>query len=485
MFKRRSFPDNKCLSGADMTIIKNRRFLSAISLAVCCTGTAYSSALHANTPVVTTVLDEAPPPWDGQIRPSSATVNSGAGRTASGTGVAEWYQQRMSGRSTPGADVPSLQAAANAGDVEALYRLGLLYQSGQGVSADYGKAQQFLERAAKSGHAYAQYALALLYRQSGSAPQIQQSIQWQQKAAQQGHVEAQYGLGMLYANGQHVAKDLHVARHWLQQASQRNHTMAGLALQDLAVAPRPVARPAQQVKRAPPLPVQQVQRPAVRPAQPMQQAQRPALQVRPPQPAQDSSAYAQYAEAPKATPQPVSALTPAPVVAQQPIKRPPPRPAKPMQQVSTVEMQQSQVRLEGKSSDEIRRAAESGDAAAQMMYGAMFEDGAAGVKRNLAQALSWYLKAARQGYPKAQHNLALLYEDGKGVKQDYRQAASWYEKAAAAGFSEAQNNLAVLYILGNGVDADRSRAERLLRQSVAQGNVNAKRNLDMLVNGEG
>ncbi|CAA6816874.1 MAG: Unknown protein [uncultured Thiotrichaceae bacterium] len=479
-----AFPDNKCLSGADMTIIKNRRFLSAISFAVCCAGTAYSSASYANTPVVTTVLDEAPPPWDGQIRPSSAAVNRGAGRTASGVGVAEWYQQRMSGRSTSGADVQSLQAAANAGDVEALYRLGLLYQSGQGVPADYGKAQQFLERAARSGHAYAQYALALLYRQSGAAPQIQQSIQWQQKAAQQGHVEAQYGLGMLYANGQHVAKDLHVARHWLQQASQRNHTMAGFALQDLAVAPRPVAKPVQQVKRAPVRrPVQQVQRPLVRPAKSaIPQVQRPAPQVQP----RGASAYAQYAESPVTTTQPVPALTPAPVVAQQPVKRPPPRPvAKPMQQVSTVEMQQSQVRLEGKSSAAIRRAAQGGDAAAQMMYGAMFEDGAAGVKQDSAQALSWYLKAARQGYPKAQHNLALLYEDGKGVKQDYRQAATWYEKAAAAGFSEAQNNLAVLYILGNGVDADRDRAEQLLRQSVAQGNVNAKRNLDMLVNGEG
>lgn len=412
----RFFPDNKCFSGADMTtIIRNRRCLSALSLAVCCVGITCSSASFANTPVVTTVLDEAPPPWDGQIRPSStATQQRGA---TNGSGVAEWYQQRMNRRGVSATEIRSLQAAATGGDTEAAYQLALVYQSGQGVPVDQRKAQQLLERAAKSGHAYAQYALALLYRQLGEPTYIQPSVQWQQKAAQQGHVEAMYGLGLLYANGQHVRKDQRIARHWLQQAAQRNHAMARFALQDLAAAPQ--SRP-----------------------RPVQQAQRPV---------------------PQAIPQPTS--TP-----------------RPMPQQSTVEMQQSQVSLEGKSADEIRGAAEQGDAAAQMMYGAMFEDGAAGVKKDERQALRWYLKAARQGYPKAQHNLALLYEDGKGVEQDYKQAAIWYNKAAAAGFSEAQNNLAVLYILGNGVDANRDEAERLLRQAAAQGNANAKRNLNMLLN---
>ncbi|MEZ5536244.1 MAG: SEL1-like repeat protein [Thiolinea sp.] len=389
-------------------------------------------AVQAETPVVTTVLDEAPPPWDGTVRQGAATSGS-----TQGGGIAEWYRQRMSRSNLPGQQIQSLQARANGGDANAMYQLGMLYQSGQGVAADQGRARQLFEQAARAGEPSAQYSLALLYRQQNDPSLLQQSVNWQQKAAQQGHVEAQYGLGMLYANGQYVPRDLYKARHWLQQAVERNHSIAGLALQDLGNAA----------------------------ARPQQVAATPVPRLQPQQPQQ------------------VSALTPMPEVTPPPVVRPVSEPVQVQQ--PQVEQQESSVSLEGQSSAEIRRAAEKGDMYAQMMYGALLEDGAGGVQQDYAQAMRWYLKAAKQGYPKAQHNLALLYEDGKGVPQDYAQAAIWYKKAAAEGFSEAQNNLAVLYILGNGVEADRSEAERLLRQAVAQGNENAKRNLDMLINGEG
>jgi hypothetical protein len=431
-----------------MTIIKNRRFLSAIPLAICCAATAFTPA-YAATPVVTTVLDEAPPPWDGTVRRGSAQAGSSP---AASSGIAGWYQQRMQRTTVSAQQLQSLQSRAGSGDADAMYQLGLLYQSGRGVTADQGQAQQWLEQAARAGNAYAQYALALLYRRQDNNALNQQSVNWQQKAAQQGYAEAQYGLGMLYANGQYVPRDLHKARHWLQQAAQRNHAMAALALADLTtpVAARPEPAVVQQTPpRAQPQPV--------RPSAPVADTL-------------NSSSYAAYAAEP--------------VVQAPPRLQPPPKVKPPMPQ-NPVELQQSQVNMDGKSTAEIRRAAEKGDMYAQLMYGALFEDGAGGVKQDLAQAMRWYLKAARQGYPKAQHNLALLYEDGKGVPQDYAQAAIWYKKAAQAGFSEAQNNLAVLYILGNGVEADRAQAESLLRQAVAQGNPNARRNLEMLVNGEG
>ncbi|PID99990.1 MAG: hypothetical protein CSA79_05705 [Thiothrix nivea] len=432
-----------------MTITINRRFLSVFPLAVCCAVSIPTS--YAETPVITTVLDEAPPPWSG------SSSQAGANPAANTGGIAGWYQQRLSRNTVSQPQLQSLQMQADAGDTEAMYQLGLLYQSGRGVSADAHKARQLFDRAARAGNAYAQYALALQLRQQNKPSLIQQSVNWQQKAAQQGYAEAQYGLGLLYANGQYVAQDLHKARHWLNQAVQRNHIMAGIALQDLgnfaAVRSRQVVQPAQQPRP----------QPVVRPRS-----------ARPIAPKSADTAYTVATTPSAQRPQQVAALTPVPE-----IKRPP------QQTRTVVEQQPSQASPGQYNTEAIRHAAEKGDMYAQLMYGALFEDGEGGVQQDPAQAVRWYLKAARQGYAKAQHNLALLYEDGKGVPQDYEQAAIWYQKAAESGFSEAQNNLAVLYILGNGVPVDRNQAEKLLRQAAAQGNANAKRNLQMLLNGEG
>lgn len=150
----------------------------------------------------------------------------------------------------------------------------------------------------------------------------------------------------------------------------------------------------------------------------------------------------------------------------------------------SVEHNESKVELGNMSVQEVINTAQKGDMYAQLMLGALFEDGTdPAIPQNTAEAAKWYAKAAKQGYPKAQHNLALLYEDGRGVKQSYTEAAKWYAKAAKAGFSEAQNNLAVLYIIGNGVKQDRAQAEKLLTAAVGQGNENARRNLQKLLEG--
>lgn len=49
-------------------------------------------------------------------------------------------------------DYRALQARAQAGDVEAQYRLGVMYLDGQGVPADELEAERWLTRAARGGH---------------------------------------------------------------------------------------------------------------------------------------------------------------------------------------------------------------------------------------------------------------------------------------------------------------------------------------------
>ena len=64
--------------------------------------------------------------------------------------------------------------------------------------------------------------------------------------------------------------------------------------------------------------------------------------------------------------------------------------------------------------------------------------------------MSWWRKAAEQGYAGAQYNLGLMYYHGKGVSQDYEEAASWVRKAADQGDAAAQNNLGSMYREGKG-----------------------------------
>ena len=63
------------------------------------------------------------------------------------------------------------------------------------------------------------------------------------------------------------------------------------------------------------------------------------------------------------------------------------------------------------------KAAEQGDANAQVMLGAMYDFGE-GVRQDYAEAGKWYRKAAEQGYAFAQCNLGWMYNFGKGVQQD-------------------------------------------------------------------
>jgi FOG: TPR repeat, SEL1 subfamily len=59
-----------------------------------------------------------------------------------------------------------------------------------------------------------------------------------------------------------------------------------------------------------------------------------------------------------------------------------------------------------------------------------------------------------QGDPNAQHNLAVMYYQGKGIKQDKQKAFYWYTKAAEQGEPKAQYNLATMYHQGDGIKQD-------------------------------
>ena len=80
---------------------------------------------------------------------------------------------------------------------------------------------------------------------------------------------------------------------------------------------------------------------------------------------------------------------------------------------------------------------------------------------------------ANLGDPRAQYNLAVLYDKGLGVAQSDAEALRWYTRAAEQGEPRAQYNLALMYMNGQGVEPNLVLAYYWMSLSVAQGNANA------------
>ena len=127
----------------------------------------------------------------------------------------------------------------------------------------------------------------------------------------------------------------------------------------------------------------------------------------------------------------------------------------------------------GVSLDEIQVKAEHGDATAQVQLGDAYDSGAE-VKRDVAEAIKWYRKAAEQGNAEGQYSLGGKYDSGDGVPQDYTEALKWYRRAAEQGHSIAEYNLGVLYYRALGVQQDLPEAAKWYRKAAEQGNGDAQ-----------
>src|SRR4051812_4635251 len=81
-----------------------------------------------------------------------------------------------------------------------------------------------------------------------------------------------------------------------------------------------------------------------------------------------------------------------------------------------------------KAREALESAAAKGSSPAQYALGV-----AAETEGNFPEAVTWYRRAANQGYALAQFKLGQLLEDGRGVGADATQPREWYRKAAAQG----------------------------------------------------
>ena len=133
----------------------------------------------------------------------------------------------------------------------------------------------------------------------------------------------------------------------------------------------------------------------------------------------------------------------------------------------------------GDDFDAVKKAAEQGDALAQVRLGIMYTMGE-GVPEDDAEAVRWYSRAAEQGDADAQFKLGFMYNDGEGVPEDDAEAVRWYRKAAEQGLAVAQAMLGIMYTMGEGVPEDDIQAYAWISIAAAQGSEGAKNIKEML-----
>jgi TPR repeat protein len=119
------------------------------------------------------------------------------------------------------------------------------------------------------------------------------------------------------------------------------------------------------------------------------------------------------------------------------------------------------------AADWYKKAAKQDDRLGAWLLGRLYFSGA--VPRDLDAAETWLKKAANQGDPYGQYLMGLV----KLERNDYVNAALMFRKAAMQGIPLAQQQLANLLKDGKGVEADQTQAYVWLLVSYDAGNKNA------------
>jgi Sel1 repeat len=128
------------------------------------------------------------------------------------------------------------QNAADHGNAQASFRLGLLYDLGRGVPPDQTIAFRDYSIAAQAGLPEAEFNVAVMY-DSGVAVSHNADLAalWYARAASRGYPRAEYNLGQLYTAGSGVPRNVALAREWYRAAEATGLEAAG---ERLATLPR-------------------------------------------------------------------------------------------------------------------------------------------------------------------------------------------------------------------------------------------------------
>lgn len=131
---------------------------------------------------------------------------------------------------------------ADAGGLDAQYRLAMLYELGKGIPVNDERAAHYYRLAAEQGHSGAQMRIANYYATGDGVEQdAYEAFRWFCEAAKNGEPRAQYHVGRAYLAGSVVDADPVEAFVWVSRAAE---TQSDGEIRRTAIAARDAIRPA-------------------------------------------------------------------------------------------------------------------------------------------------------------------------------------------------------------------------------------------------
>lgn len=179
--------------------------------------------------------------WAALLLPSAAAAQEPPAQTkpAAGTVVTKGVELYSKGKAADdnGAYADAMgwyRQAAEAGNTDAMNRLGVMYDNGQGAAEDPVQAVAWFRKAAEAGDPAGMNNLASMYGHGRGVPQDEgQSVRWYRKAADAGDEWGTISLGMMYENGRGVPKDVEQAVEWYRKAAAAGSKTARAILERL------------------------------------------------------------------------------------------------------------------------------------------------------------------------------------------------------------------------------------------------------------
>ncbi len=127
-----------------------------------------------------------------------------------------------------------LTRLAEGGNAKAQYRLGKIFNLGQGLPPDKKEAAKWFHMAAQQGLAEAQGALGYLCLVGeGVSQNSDLALEWTRKAAEQGDATAQFNLSTMYSEKFGIKENAAESLKWLREAADQRHVEALNALGSL------------------------------------------------------------------------------------------------------------------------------------------------------------------------------------------------------------------------------------------------------------
>jgi len=109
--------------------------------------------------------------------------------------------------------------SANKGDPAAIEHIGMLYDTGHGVSQNFDTAFEWYLRAAKAGDVHAMFDVGVCYDSGRGVPKNRlTAIDWYKKAAKNGYGRAAYDLGVIYRDGDGVPRNATTSIEYFRMA---------------------------------------------------------------------------------------------------------------------------------------------------------------------------------------------------------------------------------------------------------------------------